>query len=228
MYNDVTPRRRQEPQPSPGQYASAAPQPSPASAPPQKPKKRENWRSVLTTIGILLLAPLFALLLTAYVFQTYQVDGPSMQNTLEPNDRLIVWKVPRTWARITGNPYIPARGDIVIFNEPDVSQFGQSGNKQLIKRVVALPGERVTSQNGALTVHNQEHPEGFQPELAPSIREDHTGEMLDVTVPEDHIFVAGDNRANSLDSRSFGPVHVDNIVGKLAVRILPLDEAQWF
>jgi signal peptidase I len=239
MYNDIIPRK----QPAPQQpIKQALPEQPPEQPPTQTPhavhvhhratkkaKKSEGWRSVLTTVAILLLAPLFALLLTAYVFQTYQVDGPSMENTLHSNDRLIVWKVPRTWSRITGSSYIPERGDIVVFTEPRLSQFGQSPGKQLIKRVVALPGERVEISGDTLTVYNDEYPNGFQPDqdLPATILGD-TLEALDTTVPSDHVFVAGDNRANSLDSRSFGPVHVDNIVGNLAVRILPLDSIRKF
>lgn len=203
---------------------------SPESKRPSRQTTPENWRSVLSTIVILLIAPLVALLLMAFVFQSYQVDGPSMQTTLQQNDRLIVWKTPRTWARITGNPYIPERGDIIVFVEPDLNDLGQNANKQLIKRVVALPGERVVVKDGALTVYNKEHPDGFQPDKTlpyGSVIQTTPGE-LDTLVPDDHIFVAGDNRSNSLDSRAFGPVNADNIVGKLSARIFPLGEAQRF
>jgi signal peptidase I len=228
MYNDIKPRAQTSPPPS--EPTDPAPVPSrPLKSKPRKSKRFENWRSALSTIAVLLLAPLFALALTAYVFQSYQVDGPSMEPTLHHNDRLIVWKMPRTWARLTGHLYTPARGEIVIFTEPRLGQWGQTPGKQLIKRVVALPGERIVIQDGTLTVYNDEHPEGFRPDADP---EGHTAGAttgdLDTTVPPDHIFVVGDNRTNSLDSRSFGPVHVDNIVGELAARILPLDKARRF
>ena len=236
MYNDVIPRKRPKPQQSQQQQQPSPPTPTTAPAehaaqPSKKPrKKREGWRSVLTTIAILLLAPLFALLLTAYVFQTYQVDGPSMKNTLQPSDRLIVWKAPRTWAQITGTPYLPERSDIIVFSEPRLGQFGQSPGKQLIKRVVALPGERVIIEEGVLTVYNDEHPQGFSPDeqLPPGTIAGSAPETLDTTIPENHVFVAGDNRANSLDSRAFGPVHVDNIIGDLTFRVLPINNAQKF
>jgi signal peptidase I len=190
----------------------------------------ENWRNIASTIAILLIAPLFALFLITFVFQSYLVDGPSMQTTLQDKDRLIVWKVPRTWARLTGHPYIPKRGDVVVFVEPKLERFGQSASKQLIKRVVALPGERVVVDDGTLTVYNDEHPDGFQPdETLPYGDVVHTTPgQLDVTVPEGHIFVAGDNRTNSLDSRAFGPIDADNIVGKLVARFLPIDEVKRF
>ena len=111
---------------------------------PQQPAElnRGDLRSVISTIAILLAAPLLAGILMVFVFQSYQVDSPSMQTTLHNNDRLIVMKLPRTLARITHHAYIPNRGDVIIFNEPSGAN-ASSTTKQLIKRVVGLPGERV-------------------------------------------------------------------------------------
>lgn len=196
---------------------------------PTRRKPKENWRSVASTVAILLIAPLFALFLISFVFQSYLVDGPSMETTLQNNDRLIVWKVPRTWAKITGNPYIPKRGEVIVFTEPGLEEFGQK-SKQLIKRVVALPGERVVVKDGVLTVYNDEYPEGFQPDQndKEGTIADTTSGSVNVTVPEGHVFVVGDNRSNSLDSRAFGTVSADNIVGKLTLRFMPLSEARRF
>lgn len=195
-----------------------------------KRRNKESWRSVASTVAVLLIAPLFALFLITFVFQSYLVDGPSMETTLQDKDRLIVWKVPRTWAKITGNAFIPERGDVVVFTEPELENYGQKSNKQLIKRVIALPGERVVIKDGTLTVFNSENPQGFRPDDNPeygSVIKTTPGEM-DVTIPENHIFVAGDNRSNSLDSRAFGPISADHIVGKLTARFLPFSEARRF
>lgn len=176
------------------------------------------------------MAPLIALFLITFVFQSYLVDGPSMETTLFNNDRLLVWKVPRTWARITGNDYIPKRGDVVVFTEPDLSQFGQDPGKQLIKRVVGLPGERIVIKDGTLTVFNKEHPAGFQPDKTVGYKAaaiDGSTE-IDIAIPEGKIYVVGDNRPNSLDSRAFGPIDADAIVGKLVIRILPIGEVTRF
>ena len=155
-----------------------------------------------------------------------------MQTTLMNQDRLIVWKVPRTIARITNTPYIPNRGDIVIFIESGLSQFGDQDSKQLIKRVIALPGERVVLSNGTLTVYNAEHPEGFVPDktlgYSPIIDEFDDSRNIDVTLAKNQVFVCGDNRPNSLDSRTFGPIDADQIVGKLAIRLLPVSEIKKF
>jgi signal peptidase I len=175
-------------------------------------------------------APLIAIFLTVFVFQSYQVDGESMETTLYHNDRLVVWKMPKTWARITGHNYVPNRGDIIVFVEPSLGKFGQDPGKQLIKRVLGLPGERVVVKNGVLTIYNQDHPDGFQPDkVLPygNVIKD-TPMDNEWTVGKGEIFVAGDNRSNSLDSRTFGPVDTDNIVGKLVVRILPIGDVKRF
>lgn len=199
--------------------------------PPPKPSGRwHDAKSALSTVLVLLIAPLLAFLLSSFVFQSYQVDGPSMETTLNNNDRLIVWKTPRTWARITHHQYIPNRGDIVVFADPDLGDFGQDPGKQLIKRVIALPGERVVVKDGVVTVFNKENPQGFRPDdTLPygDVIKSTSGER-DLVVPKGHIYVLGDHRDNSLDSRAFGPVDADNIVGKLALRVLPAGDMKRF
>ena len=193
-------------------------------------KKPEGWGSVLSTVAVLLTAPLVALLLTAFVFQSYQVDGPSMETTLYNNDRLLVWKVLKTWSRITGNAYVPNRGDVVIFVERTVSGYNQGLGKQLIKRVISLPGERVVVRNGEVTVYNKEYPNGFHPDKSlpyGEVIEETTGDV-DTVMAKDQIFVLGDNRSNSLDSRAFGPVASKDIVGKLVLRVWPAGEMKAF
>jgi len=147
-------------------------------------------------------------------------------------DRLIVWKMPRTISRITNTPYIPNRADIIIFIESGLSQFGDQDSKQLIKRVIALPGERVVLANGVLTVYNADHPEGFVPDetlgYSPIIDEADDSRNIDITLAKNQVFVCGDNRPNSLDSRTFGPIDADQIVGKLSIRLLPVSEIKKF
>ncbi len=195
-------------------------------------KGSDNLRSILSTVAILLLAPIIAIFLTAFVFQSYQVDGQSMETTLQNNDRLIVWKMARTWSRVTGHPYIPNRGDVIIFNEPQdkLEGFEQTGSKQLIKRVIGLPGDRVVVKNGVLTIYNGAHPDGFQPDKTLPYGENipETNIDTDVIVPANNVFVCGDNRPDSQDSRMFGPISADQIVGKLVMRVLPINNAERF
>lgn len=197
-----------------------------------KPSPSETMREIASTIGVLLAALLVAFGLIAWVFQSYEVDGPSMQSTLQNKDRLIVWKVPRTISRITGNPYIPKRGDVIIFVESGLTEFGSSSSKQLIKRVVGLPGDRIVIRNGKITIYNNQHPGGFDPDKAipfgTIIPETTDVRDLDITIGKDQVFVSGDNRPNSLDSRTFGPIDANQIVGKLSLRLLPVSKIEKF
>lgn len=192
---------------------------------------RSKFRNILSTVLILLAAPLIALFLTAFVFQSYEVDGQSMVATLQDHDRLIVWKLPRTISRITKHEYIPARGEVVIFVKRGLYEYGGSNQKQLIKRVIGLPGDRVVVRDGHITVYNNEHPEGFNPDSGQDYSSnlpDTTPGNVDLTVGQGQIFVCGDNRVNSLDSRSFGTVPVSDIVGRLALRVFPINTYKSF
>ena len=177
-------------------------------------------------------ALLIAFGLIAFVFQSYQVDGPSMQQTLHNDDRLIVWKTPRTWARITHHQYVPKRGDVIIFSESGLSEFGQEDSKQLVKRVIGLPGDHITVKNGIVTVYNSDHPDGFEPDKTLPYGSQNaipiTSGNIDITLKDNELFVCGDNRPNSLDSRMFGPITTDQIVGKLVARIYPFGDIEKF
>lgn len=191
----------------------------------QKPPSK--WRGATSTIAILIAAPLVALTLTAFVFQSYEVDGPSMETTLQNRDRLLVWKLPKTFARITNKHYIPERGDIVVFVQQGLFDSSTGGQgKQLIKRVIGLPGDRVVVQDNHITIYNDQSPAGFNPDINHDYSQNIasvTSGNIDLRVPEGEVFVSGDNRTNSLDSRSFGTISSDDIVGKLALRIFPIN-----
>ena len=218
----------QTPQVAQAQYVGIT-----AELPDQQPEPpaRESKGSIISTIGILIAAPLVALLLTAFVFQSYEVDGPSMEATLDNHDRLLVLKLPRTFAKLTGQNYIPKRYDVIIFNTSAVHALGEGEKTQLIKRVIGLPGERVVVKNGEVTLYNTQHPKGYKVDdftnYKANLPEITTGEV-DITVPNNEIFVMGDNRVNSTDSRIIGPIPAGDIVGKLVFRIYPLHDAQIF
>lgn len=197
---------------------------------PTEEPKISRVKEHLTTILILIAAPLLALLITGFVFRTYQVDGPSMETTLQDNDRLIINKIPRTISKITGHEYVPNRYDIIIFTHQ--GQFGgtEVREKQLIKRVIGLPGDRVVVKDGVVTIYNDKNPKGFLvdkfgPEAAVI---DGTTGNIDETVEPGEIFVMGDNRGNSLDSRNLGTVRVQDIIGKLSFRIYPFNNWESF
>ena len=191
-------------------------------------RRRDIFNAFSSVFLFILFPALIAIILTAFIIQSYQVDGQSMEVSLQNHDRLIVDKMPRTWSRITRHQYVPARGDIVIFNQTGLpDSFFQ---KQLIKRVIGLPGERVSISNGQVTVYNSNSQSGFNPDklgkytiTAPTVSDKH-----DWVVADDEIFVLGDNRGNSEDSRYFGPVKTNAIVGKLLVRIYPFSNTKVF
>lgn len=191
----------------------------PAIPPYKKTKKPAAAREILSTIGILLLAPIAAIVFTAFVFQFYRVDGPSMEQTLQNNDRLIVYKLPKSFASLTGKEYLPGRGDIVVFSKAE----GEDTPRQLIKRVIALPGDRVVIKNNVVTLYDPEHPDGYNPDAGKQHQPGTiptTGD-IDITIPNGQVFVMGDNRPNSLDSRVFGPIKAEDITGQLVMRVFP-------
>lgn len=195
---------------------------------PAPKKKGSKHKELLSTLAILVAAPLIAFLLTQFVFQSYEVDGSSMETTLHNQDRLIVSKTGSTFSKILGKNYIPDRYDIIIFHAP--TTFQGEANKQLIKRVIGLPGDRIVIDNGLVTVYNKEHPNGFYPDKegpqAGTIK--FTEANIDETIKDGEVYALGDNRENSLDSRAFGPLESKQIIGTLSLRIFPFDKVKKF
>lgn len=195
-------------------------------------QQRSLPREILSFVGIIGLALLFAFLITSFVFRSYEVDGPSMEPTLQNGDKLIVWKVPRTWADITGHQYVPKRGDVIVFNESNLSACGQTSSKQLIKRVIGLPGNKVVIKSGVVSIYDKRHPHGFQPDNELPYNKTH---FIQPSTPNEtvqlnshQLFVMGDNRPVSCDSRRFGPINTSQVIGQLVMRILPLSKAKIF
>lgn len=198
---------------------------------PERPKKKSAYGEIFSVVGILILAPVIAIFLTFFVFQSYVVDGPSMENTLHDKDRLIVWKAGKTLARITSDAFTPDRYSIIVFKEKGATGASGTNEKQLVKRVIGLPGDRIVINDRSLVIYNQANQDGFYPDrdIPESARLENTeGRAVDYTVKPGEVFVLGDNRGNSLDSRAFGPVKSEDIIGTLAVRIYPFDKVQKF
>ena len=198
-------------------------------------------RDVLSVVSFVACVVIGTILINAFIFRSYNVVGISMENTLHGDDRVIVNRLAVTWAHFLGQEYVPERGDIVVFANGSatgpVSCQAPSdvADQYIIKRVIAFPGEQVIVHDGVLTVYNDEHPDGFQPDEA--WRDGDTGPKtytsgdVDITVPAGELFVAGDNRegTNSTDSRSgLGTIPLCRLVGPVALRIYPFDKIAWY
>lgn len=167
------------------------------------------------------------IIINTFIFRSFSVSGHSMDNTLHDGDRLIVNRLPITLDQVKNKAYVPERGQIIVFKNPRYAEG--SADEYIVKRVIAFPGERVTVDNGVLTVYNTAHPEGFHPDddyrkngVGP--QSPTSGDGLNITVPDGTVFVCGDNRidGHSYDSRSgLGAIPTFDIVGPVALRIWP-------
>ena len=182
---------------------------------------------VIIFIACVILGTLF---INTFVFRSFNVVGPSMETTLFTGDRLIVNRLPVTWAQIQNKDYIPKRGQIIVFKNPrfDVG----SGDEYIVKRVIAFPGERVTLVNGSYTVYNDENPDGFNPDSAfngePGA---FTSGSVDTTVPAGELFVSGDHREGnySYDSRNgHGTIPFYDVIGPVSMRLFPFNHMRFF
>ncbi len=187
-------------------------------------------KSLMSFVTFVVTVVVAAMLINHFVFQSYYVDGLSMTPTLENEDRLIINKIDKTIASIQGKPYLPARGEIVILDSTILDQYGHE--EQLIKRIIGLPGEKVIIRDGTVMVKNQTFPDGFNVDktLGLQLEPTYSEVPIEVTIPENMVFVLGDNRGlnGSFDSRAFGPTSSSNIQGNLAARIFPFDHARAF
>lgn len=158
------------------------------------------------------------LVLHFFVFQAYQVDGKSMEPTLQNSDYLIVSKFGQSIAKLRKQAYVPQRGDVVVFRFPDNPRW------TFVKRVIAVPGERVVVKNGKITVFNDQNPEGFNPDKDYKVSDPITLGSADMKVPKGNIFVVGDNRSpgGSYDSREWGALPSSDIIGVAWLRLLPI------
>lgn len=195
--------------------------------------KGKSRRHKAREIAEMLLVALLIFLLVRTVVLSFRVVGSSMTPNLHTGQALLVnrnaYRSFDTWALVDWMPWVdhkdpnivhlfspPQRGDIVILKRPD-----NSGTTPLVKRIIGLEGERVELRDDGVYIDGQRLDEPYlntttmctgQPDCGP------------FEVPEGHVFVLGDNRTNSRDSPDFGPVPIDNIIGKAWLSYWPLNE----
>lgn len=163
---------------------------------------RTLLRSLWDAASTILLALLLTLVINTFVARAWVVEGPSMQPNLYYGERVMIEKV--TYHLFHG----PRRGDVVVVNMPD-------SDEPLIKRVVALAGETIEMRGEQVYIDGEPLEE---PWVEYAARQDYPP----TTVPPLHVFIMGDNRPNSSDSRAFGPVRLDQIEGRALFIYWPL------
>ena len=171
------------------------------------PQPKSPMRQALEWGAVIVGALVAALVIKTFLFQAFYIPSGSMEDTLEVGDRVLVNKLSYQFGDID-------RGDIVVFHKPDGA--GESDVDDFIKRVVGLPGETLRAVDGVVYIDGRPLEE---PYLADGTV---TNQLTEITVPEGHVFVMGDNRSLSRDSRFFGPIPMDSIVGEAFVRLWPL------
>jgi signal peptidase I len=200
-------------------------------APPVSVQRRiTNWmRDVVETI---LPALLIVLVVNVFLAQATRVEGQSMEPNIHDNQRLVVEK-------ISYRLHLPERGDIVVLKPPksrslpleqrivswfctvlpleDILECSMDTPDPLIKRVIALPGETIEIKNGYVYINGQVLEEPYLQQLT-------FGNVSSRVISPGHVFVLGDNRSASNDSRSFGEVALSNVVGRAWFRYWPPDE----
>ncbi len=153
-----------------------------------------------------------------------------MEATMFTGDRLIVNRLPVTWSQLQNKRYKPPRGQIIVFKNPQY--VPGAGEEYIVKRVIAFPGERVVLKDSKFTVYNQDKPGGFNPDDANDGEPTSpTDGSIDMTVPKDELFVAGDHRqaGYSKDSRNgLGTIPYYDIIGPVSLRIFPFNMIRTF
>jgi signal peptidase I len=183
----------------------------------------DSFRAVRDWVVVLVVALLVALGIRTFVLQQFYISGPSMETTLFQPNRVLVNKLSYRFGDID-------RGDVVVFDR--VTSNGRDvQHDDLIKRVIALPGESVSIKACVVYVDGKQLDEPYLPDRDAQ-QTDHVArcrqpEMAAVEVPDGQVFVLGDNRPQSMDSRVFGPVDKKSIVGRAFVVIWPISRWRW-
>jgi signal peptidase I len=178
--------------------------------PPQRSRAKIAFSFIFELVKVIVLAGITIAVIRYFLFKPFYVKGASMEPNFYDHEYLIV-------DELSYRLRAPERGEVVVFKYPNNQE------EYFLKRIIGLPGERVKIAEGKITIYNEKYPEGME------VRETYLdknlitlGEAKTVTLTAEEYFVMGDNRANSFDSRRFGPVKRDLIVGRAFFRGWPL------
>lgn len=190
--------------------AGTADRPGPeGSSDPTRTGMARSTRSAIEWVAVIVGALVVALVVKTFLIQAFYIPSESMVPTLKVGDRVLVNKLSYRTGDID-------RGDVVVFSRPGGP--GSDGIEDLIKRVVALPGETVEGREGRVHIDGEALAEPYLPDGVA------TSTFPPYVVPEDHVWVMGDNRGASDDSRRFKGVPTGDVVGRAFVVIWPLPE----
>jgi signal peptidase I len=194
---------------------------------PATQDKEPSARWIVELVGVVVVAILVAVLLRTFVVATYSIPSGSMEPTLKIGDRIVVDK-------LSYHLHGVDRGDIVVFSTPPTENCAGPPVSDLVKRVIGLPGETISLVDGYVSINGHLLPEPFLP---PNVRDD-TYPPPSVTapyslheayrIPAGEVYVMGDNRPESCDSRYWGPIRESTIVGKVDMRIWPVSRIGFF
>jgi signal peptidase I len=192
----------------------------------EPPKDEASVRWIVELAAVVVVAILVALVLRTFVVATYSIPSGSMEPTLQIGDRILVNK-------LSYHLHGVDRSDIVVFSTPPNEACAGPQVANLVKRVVGLPGEIISLKDGNVYINGRFLPETFLP---PDIRHDTypgpggNAYSLDhpYRVPAGDVYVMGDNRPDSCDSRFWGPIPQSAIVGKVDMRIWPPSRIGFF
>ena len=173
---------------------------------------RRRWRRALAEAAIVILgALLLAGLVRAFVFQTFSIPTSSMVPTLGVHDRILVQKAFFTWHDVR-------EGDIVVFSHPALDHCPGPPGSDLVKRVIALPGQTIYSSGNSIYSNGRLLAEPYLPHHDPlGLAIPHASRQRPYRVPPGEFYVLGDNRAVSCDSRYWGPIKGSDIIGKVVL-----------
>ena len=197
-----------------------------AHVPSSDPDGRASSRWIVELVGVVVVAILVAVLLRTFVVATYSIPSGSMEPTLQIGDRIVVNK-------LSYDVHGVDRGNIVVFTTPPDEDCAGPPVADLVKRVIGLPGEIISLQDGNVYIDGRLLPEPFLPS---DLRDDtYPGPSNNAyalhhpyRIPSGDVYVMGDNRPESCDSRYWGPIRESTIVGKVDLRIWPLSRIGFF
>lgn len=158
-------------------------------------------------IKIIILASITIGLVRYFLFKPFYVKGESMEPSFYEHDYLIIDELSYRFRD-------PARGEIIVFNAPGITK------DHYLKRIIGLPGERIKIEGGKVIIYNNDNPQGMVMNEA-YIEGDATPGSVSISLGVNQYFVMGDNRNASYDSRNFGPIDRDTLVGRVWVRGWP-------